>query len=99
MAAACCRKPLSLERADLRGHAAPEAEFQQLLMQTPPGNRCTDGALSHFKLCQLGEDRYGLAAWLHHSLIDVRSWTILKSLLADSYNALMAGSPLPTFPG
>ncbi|WP_099289584.1 non-ribosomal peptide synthetase [Erwinia amylovora] len=90
--------PLSLERADLRGHAAPEAEFQQLLMQTPPGNRCTDGALSHFKLCQLGEDRYGLAAWLHHSLIDVRSWTILKSLLADSYNALMAGSPLPTFP-
>ncbi|WP_369012047.1 condensation domain-containing protein [Erwinia pyrifoliae] len=88
----------ALELTDLRGHAAPEAEFQQLLVQTPPGKRCTDGSLSHFKLCQLGDARYSLAAWLHHSLIDVRSWTILKSLLADSYNALMTGSSLPTFP-
>ncbi|CCG87976.1 AMP-binding protein [Erwinia piriflorinigrans] len=89
---------VTLELTDLRHHAAPEAACQQQVAQNAPDNRCTDGALSRFRLWQLGDERYCLVAWFHHSLLDVRSWTILNSLLADSYNALLSGSSLPTFP-
>ncbi|MCX8959005.1 hypothetical protein EHW64_17160 [Erwinia psidii] len=93
-----CASQLLPELTDLRKLTSPEAEFLKQLTQNTPNRKCTDGALSHFRWYQLDDERYCLAAWLHHSLIDVRSWTILKSLLAESYNALVAGSPLPTFP-
>ncbi|WP_261644019.1 non-ribosomal peptide synthetase [Erwinia mallotivora] len=90
--------PLIPEQTDLRHLQVPEEERLHQLTQNPPEGKSTDGALSYFRLFRLGNQRYCLVAWLHHSVTDVRSWMVLKSLLAESYNALVNGSTPPTFP-